>query len=72
MLFDKLKLGSTKFNAKLHLLKLDRRYNNAHHNYFSNIPLDNCKDLSPDDYRSYVKYGIMPNPLDQVASGFEQ
>ena len=40
LLFDRIKEGNTKFNSKLHLLKLDRRYNNAPHNYFSNIPMN--------------------------------
>jgi hypothetical protein len=65
-LFNKIKEENTNFNSKLHLIKQDRRYNNAPHSYFSNIPNCNSKDMSPDDYRRYVKYGIMPNPFEDI------
>jgi uncharacterized protein YifE (UPF0438 family) len=69
---DKLELlqqiiGNNKYlKAKLNLIKKDKRYNNAPQRFFYNTPYLISKDITTEDYKRYVKYGILPTSQEEV------
>lgn len=48
------------FKSKLDLIKKDKRYNNKPQQYFRSIPTLNSNEITPEDYKRYVKYGFLP------------
>jgi uncharacterized protein len=49
------------FKSKLDLIKRDRRFNNKTQKYHRSIPFLNSNEITIEDYRRYVKYGVMPS-----------
>ncbi len=49
------------FKSKIRFINRDKKYNNIAQKYFQSIPYINSKEISVDDYRRYVKYGIPPS-----------
>jgi hypothetical protein len=59
-IFEKIKTEKKNFRYKLQLIKCDLKYNNVAQKYFSSIPYFKSNDISAEDYKRYVKYGILP------------
>lgn len=52
--------------GKLNLIKRDKKYNNTPQKYFANIPYLVTKEITPEDYKRYVKYGILPSSSEEI------
>lgn len=59
-LFEKIVSENKNFGGKLALIRKDKKYNNTPQMYFHNIPYLNTNDISEEDYKRYVKFGILP------------
>lgn len=58
--------------SKLSLIKRDRKYNNTPQKYFANIPYLITKEITPEDYKRYVKYGVLPDSNESIGFLFEE
>lgn len=65
-LFKKIVRENKNFKCKLALIKRDKKVNNVALQYFNNIPHLNSEMITKDDYKRYVKYGILPLSSENV------